>query len=169
MALLLLASIPGTSLDTDFTFSACDGWGNRSAIATYTFTARSASAPDPVIVASGAACSATAQLPPGDPVAVAACVQDAYRGITCRNATATVTASVSTIARLEGKLTWLAGLQGSAAQAGAALLLLQAAASLSDPAERMRYKDRLWGVLQDLDTCGGGMGSAADVQVRGWA
>ena len=116
-------------------------------------------------MASGPACTASAQLPPGQPVSVRACARDVYGGETCRNASVAVNASAFTAEQLDAKLASLPGLEGSAAQAGAAVVLLQAVAGLADPAERARLKDRVMGALQELGTCGRGLRSAAGVQV----
>ena len=157
----------GQALDTEFTLRACEGWGDRTAIASYTFTAAASSLSEPMVVASGAPCSAAAQLPAGSPVSVTVCARDVHKGTTCQTAPVTVEASVFTAAQLDEKLRWLAELQGSAAQAGAAMLLAQAAASLRDPGERMRFKDSLMTKLRELDTCGGALRAAADVQACG--
>ena len=155
----------GTSLDTEFTLSACDGWGDPALIASFTFTAVPPAPLAPVVVAAGPACAATAQLPAGQPVPVRACARDVHGGETCSNVSVAVAAAALTAAQLHAKMDALAGLRGAAAQAGAAMVLLQAIGAPADAGERARLKDRLMAVLQELGTCGAGLRAAADVQV----
>ena len=79
----------------------------------------------------------------------------------------TVDTSALTAEQLDAKLSSIAGMQGSAAQAGAALLLTLAVGDLTDPAERARLKDRIMQAIQELGTCGDGMRSSADVRACG--
>ena len=64
----------GKSLDTQFTLSACDGWGDPTIITSYTYTVTPPGL-EPFIITSSAACSTTAQLPAGSPLPVTVCVQ----------------------------------------------------------------------------------------------